>query len=283
MKGNINKKHGWLTNLKRKERRDSLDTFTKENALQLITQIEEHPRYISKYLREQQPELENLLKKRDIAIIAIGTIFFKRGGEILGLRNKDVRYDNRNLYATFTIEKKNKSKKICKCGQSNGIKARFCKNCALPLDDIPINTEYKIFRSKKRKTRKDEFVPYVIEWCDIVKQLTPLEDAWFFPPLQVVFDNSYFDFTREHFDKRRNRPAHSGMTVQNLDRILQRLDPTMTSSMFRYGITEQLLNEGVSLMALKKIGDWSSTKMPEIYAHRLEMTEEERRWSDNEY
>ncbi len=283
MKGNINHKHGWLTNQKRKDRRDSLDTFTREDARKLITQIEEHPHYISKYLQERQPELEELLKKRDIAIISIGTIFFKRGGEILGLRNKDVKYDSRNLYATFTIEKKNKSKKICKCGQSNGIKAKFCKNCALPLDDVPINTDYKIFRSKKRKTRKDEFVPYVIEWCDIIKGLTSLEDAWFFPPLQVVFDSSYFDFTRERFNKRTNRLAHSGMTVQNLDRILQRLDPTMTSSMFRYGITEQLLNEGISLMGLKKIGDWSSTKMPEIYAHRLEVSAEERRWSDNEY
>ena len=62
------------------------------------------------------------------------------------------------------------------------------------------------------------------------------------------------------------------LSVQRLDQILQRLDPTMSSCMFRYGHSEQLFYSGYSEYDLKDIGDWESTRMPEIYAKRRGIT-----------
>ncbi|MFC1487028.1 hypothetical protein ACFLRN_04995 [Thermoproteota archaeon] len=62
------------------------------------------------------------------------------------------------------------------------------------------------------------------------------------------------------------------MTIQNYDRILKRLDHRMTSCLFRYGGAEKFLVLGYTPFELKEIGDWSSSKIPEIYALELMRT-----------
>ena len=82
------------------------------------------PNYISKTIQRKQfnqnkessnilPCLEDQMKARDKALIAIGTIFFKRAGEILHLRKKDILITETEIRVTFQIEKKKKRMKFC--------------------------------------------------------------------------------------------------------------------------------------------------------------------------
>lgn len=89
-----------------------------------------------------------------------------------------------------------------------------------------------------------------------------------FPPLRVIFNSAYFDF----------EPVKP-MTVSNLNRILQRLDPTMTSSLFRYGGAEKWLILGYTPHDLKEIGDWATSSMPEKYAEKKGISSAQREWS----
>lgn len=86
----------------------------------------------------------------------------------------------------------------------------------------------------------------------------------------MVFTTAFFDFRSE-------RP----MTLQNFNRILKRLDPSMTSCLFRYGGVEKYLLLGYLPHELKEIGDWSTSKMPELYAERKDITPVQRRWSED--
>lgn len=76
-------------------------------------------------------------------------------------------------------------------------------------------------------------------------------------------------------------PYSTGMSIQNYDRILQRLDPKMTSSMFRYGGSEKFLQLGYTPTELKSIGDWESSRMPEIYAERKDLNIAQRRFAED--
>ena len=61
------------------------------------------------------------------------------------------------------------------------------------------------------------------------------KEAWFFSSLRVVFTHTYFVHLSE-------KP----MTIQNWDRILKRLDPKITSCLFRYFGIEKFLQLGYS-------------------------------------
>ena len=264
--------NGWLTNPERKMRRDNANTFTSKDAQFLIDKIDSITNYVSPTLiSDEDRTLDTNVRARDKAIIAIGYIFFKRGGEILGLRLKEIEVTDRELIVTFFIEKKRKRLKYCpECNTKNGIKSKFCKECKTGLSEVPITYEGEPLIRPKRKTLRNKFTKYILDWFEILQSLTDNPDALFFPPLQVVFNSAYFDFNRK-------KP----MTIQNLDRLLQRLDPTMTSSLFRYGGTERYLNLGYTPSELKEIGDWSSSRMPEIYAERKGITAAQRRWSED--
>jgi hypothetical protein len=126
----------------------------------------------------------------------------------------------------------------------------------------------------KRKTVKNKFVQYIVTWLTefnkLTEKISDSEEAWFFPSLRVTFNSAYFKFF-----------SSKCMTVQNLNRILQRLDPTVTSSFFRYFATEKYLSLGYLPHELKEVGDWSSSKMPEIYAERMGLTPTLRKWSED--
>ncbi len=262
-------KTGWLKNKSRKERRDLPNTFTDEHCQELIDMIDGFPYYISPKLGE---ELDRLVRLRDKALISTAWIFFKRGGEVLKLHRKDVSLSETDIYITFTISKKAKRYKLCTdCGERNGYKSNYCRKCSANLQeaDVLVDNNPKIVT--KRKTLRHKFAEYVHEWVLTFDSLAPdSPEALFFPPLRVVFSHGYFDFY-----------SPKEMTIQNFDRILKRLDETMTSSMFRYGGAEKYLLLGYTPRELKEIGDWSTSYMPELYAARRGLTPTQKRWSED--
>jgi integrase len=257
---------GWLTNPKRKARRDRANTFTNQDALKLINKIDAIPAYVSAKLDSR---FDRLLRLRDKALIAVSWVWFKRAGEVLGLRREDVALTDRELLVTFRIQKKQKRYKICfRCKTRNGVKSNYCRKCQAELKEVEISQEGKVHIVTKRKTLRNEFTKYIIDWLNEFDKLTRM--GWFFPPLRVVFTSAYFDFN-----------SINPMSIQNFDRILKRLDPKMTSCLFRYGGAEKYLVLGYTPYELKEIGDWSSSKMPEVYAERKGITSVQKRWSED--
>jgi hypothetical protein len=94
-------------------------------------------------------------------------------------------------------------------------------------------------------------------WVEALKALGCEREGYVFPPFKY-FAKSF------HFERH--------LTVQRFNQILQRLDSTLTSHMFRYGSAEKFLRLDYTPYDLKEIGDWSSTHMPETYARRLGLT-----------
>ena len=261
---------GWLTNPERKERQQKSLAFNENDVQELITQIENMPNYISKSLG---PEIDNLLRLRDKALISVGWTFFKRGSEILGVKRGEVSLDEKYIRIKFHIKKKSKRFKICPTcllkGKEvrSGYKSNFCRECKTDLQDVEIQGTNKEFTATKRMTLRYKFIRYIVDWLKTFDELTENlgikdnSEAWFFPSLQVSFNTGWLLFFK---DKQ--------MSVQNLDHILQKLDPTITSSFFRYFRTEELLDRGYLPHELKQVGDWANSFMPELYAARKGLT-----------
>ena len=267
------KYRGWLANPQRKARQKKSLAFTDKDVEELIKKIETMPEYLSATIKDRN--FDRLLRLRDKAIISTGWIWFKRANEILSVKRKDVSLTDSQILVTFNIQKKSKRFKICPiCETKSGYKAKFCRECKADLKDVNIQGEKEEFIVTKRKTLRNKFAQHIVNWLiefdSMTEEIDENSEAWIFPSLQIVFNSAYFKL----FSKR-------NMTVQNLDAILQRLDFTITSSFFRYFATEKYLTLGYTREELKQIGDWSSSKMPEIYAERKGITPAQRRWSED--
>ena len=263
-----NQYRGWLKNPERKARQQRSLAFTDKDVQGLLDKIDQLPEYVKPTLG---PEIDRLLRLRDKAIISTGWIWFKRASEFLAVKRKDVAVTDRQILVTFTIKKKAKRFKICPvCEIKSGYRAKFCRECKADLKDVEVQGEKEDLIVTKRKTLKNRFVQHIVNWLDKFDKLTKDSSSWFFPSLRVVFTSAYFDFKSE-------KP----MSVQNLNHILQRLDPTVTSSFFRYFATEKYLTLGYSERELRQIGDWSSSRMPEIYAERKGLTPAQRRFAED--
>jgi len=262
---------GWLANPERKERQSKSLSFTDSDVQGLIDKINRIPEYCSPTLKQ----FDRLLRLRDSAIISVSWIWFKRGNEVLSVKRKDVALTEDQILVTFHIQKKSKRFKVCPlCNTKSGYKANFCRNCKADLQDVEVQGEKNEFVVTKRKTLRNKFAKHIVTWLNefdkITEDIEDSEESWFLPALQVFFTSAYFKFFSE-------KP----MTVQNFDIILQRLDPTITSSFFRYFATEKYLVYGYLPHELKEIGDWSNSQMPELYAKRLGLTPALRKWSDD--
>lgn len=264
-------RRGWLANPERRARRDRPHTFTNEDAERLINAVDSVPNYVSETLTRTHPQLGTLMRLRDKALIATTWTWFKRAGEVLSLKRKDVDVTDKEILVTFEIQKKQRRLKVCPdCDTKNGYRSNFCRKCKADLQQVPVKFEGGPQIVTKRKTLQHKFTRYILEWLEQFDGLTEDQEAWFFPALRVVFTSAFFDFKSE-------KP----MTVQNFDRILKRLDPEMTSCLFRYGGAEKYLVLGYTPFELKEIGDWSSSKMPEVYATRKGITPAQRRWAED--
>lgn len=198
-------------------------------------------------------------------MISLTWIFFKRGKEVLRVKLQDVYYDQKELMVTFRIEKKRKRFKLCpNCGTKNARKAKFCRSCSFDLSQAETIEEGREPQNiTKIKSMEFPFCKYVVEWVNTLKSLNPPENSYLFPPF------NYFAKTFQ-FNKH--------LTIQRFDQILQRLDQTLTSHMFRYGAAEKLLILGYTPYEIKEIGDWSSSRMPEEYAKRKGLTISQRKF-----
>ena len=263
---------GWLANPERKARQQKSLAFTDKDVQGLLDKIDRLPEYVSPTLGL---DIDKLLRLRDKAIISTGWTWFKRASEFLSVKRKDVVLTNRQILVTFTIKKKTKRVKICPvCNTKSGYKSKFCRTCRADLGDVEVQGEKEDTVVTKRKTMKNRFVQHIVNWLNefdkLTEDLADSEEAWFFPALKVVFNTGYLKYFSE-------KP----MTVQNLNHILQRLDHSITSSFFRYFATEKYLTLGYTERELKKIGDWSSSRMPEIYAKRAGLSQSERRFAED--
>ena len=267
-----NQYRGWLQNPARKERHQKSLAFTDKDVQKLLDKISSMPEYVSPTLG---PEIDGILRLRDKAIISTLWIWFKRGHEVLSVRRKDVVLTEKQILITFSVQKKSKRFKVCPlCNTKSGYKSKFCRECKSSLQDVEVQGEKGDFIRTKRKTMKNRFVQYIINWLTefdkLTEKISDSEEGWFFPALKVVFHSGYLKFFSEKC-----------MTIQNLNFILQRLDPTVTSSFFRYFAVEKYLSLGYLPHELKALGDWSSSKMPEIYAERMGLTPTLRKWSED--
>jgi hypothetical protein len=169
-----------------------------------------------------------------------------------------------------TLWKQKRFKTCPRCRTRNGYKSKFCRECNSSLRNAKVIREGDFQIVTKRKTLRNKFTKYVVDWLKKFDKLSNNSEGWLFPALRVIFTTAYFDFK-----------SHNHMTIQNFDRILKRLDNKMTSCLFRYGGVEKYLVLGYNPHELKEIGDWSSSKMPEVYAERKGLTPALRKWSED--
>lgn len=254
--------YGWLVNPKRRERRERALTLTDSQVMELLNKIDELQRYT-----KLNPDQDRLIRIRDKALIALAWIFFKRGNEILKVKLGDVYYDDKELNVTFHISKKAKTFKVCpSCNEINAKRAVYCKKCGANLKTVELKKEKGETVVVKRKSLQYPFCRYVIEWVEEAKKNNCKPDDYLFAP---------FNFQAQSFLWGKK------LTIQRFDQILQRLDPTLTSHMFRYGATEKFLRLGYTPYDLKEIGDWSTSIMPETYAKRKGLTLSQKKFAED--
>ncbi len=153
---------GWLANPERKARRDRANTFTNQDALRLIKEIETIPEYVSQTLDSR---FDRLLRLRDKALVSVSWIWFKRAGEILGLKRKDIALTDREVLVTFHSQKKQKRYKVCpKCQTKNGYKSNFCRKCKADLQEVQVKREGEPYIVTKRKVLQHKFTRHIVEW-----------------------------------------------------------------------------------------------------------------------
>jgi len=252
---------GWLVNSDRRKRRDNPLTLTDRQVMELIRKIEQAKRYT-----RLGGDADRFLRLRDKSLIAQSWIFFKRANENLRTRLSNVHYDNRELLITFHIQKRRRRRKVCpECGVQNATRANYCRKCGRNLGDVEVSVLGEELTVTKRKSIKYTFCRHVTVWVETLRnELGRGGEDYLYAP----YNNFAEDFL---FDRH--------LTVQRVNQILQRLDPTLTSHMFRYGASEKLLSLGYTPSELKDIGDWSTTRMPELYAERKGLTIPQRKFA----
>jgi integrase len=278
---------GWLTNTARRERRDRPNTLTDQDIRGYIQKIKDDPDYC-----KLDSPADRFLKTRDCALIALNWIFFKRAGEVLSLKLGDITLVEHGKYlsATFSIQKKREYILLCSyCSSENKGRNRKdrdevwrrCANCGESLEGSKRKTKPAKEVVTKRKRAQHEFCKVVWDWIGHAGMLSSVPndfkfdpDAWLFPRMKN--DGSFDWHSKKHLAR------------WSYDRILQRIDPTMTSSMFRYGRTESLLSakdrrgrQLYSIRDLVELGDWSGAQMPETYAKRKGLSDSQARFQDD--
>ena len=105
----------------------------------------------------------------------------------------------------------------------------------------------------KQKTLASPFCLHIMNGVNEMKALRLEPSALMFP--------RYHYFSQNFL-----RYAKYPIAIQRFDEILQILDPSTTSCLFRYGHTEKLYRLGYTEHEQKEICVWSSSRIPEIYA-----------------
>lgn len=272
---------GWLKNDEHLKRREASATLTDRDVKKLIKKIETMPKYCTP-IDFKDPEeaksykvYESMLRHRDIALISLTWIFFKRGNEILHVKFEDITITNTELLVSLFIEKKQKHYKFClnctdknKKPTKNSLKSQFCKHCGCDIKQLaPTLVGAKPERKTKRKAIDNYFSKYIVRWYQDMEGMGAERKWWMFPRSHY-FSKYRFLFT-----------GKKPLSIQRFNQILQRLDPSLTSSMFRYGGAEKWLSLGYTPYDVRDVGDWSSSAMPERYAKKKGLTPKQREFS----
>jgi len=117
----------------------------------------------------------------------------------------------------------------------------------------------------KRKSMAFEFCRIFVEWIRTLTEMELPPETYVFPPFKC-FEGYCFDFDNH-------------ITRGRFTQILQRLDSSLFTHLFRYGAGEKYLLLGYTREELEDIGDWSDSRMPKIYAKRAGVSPAEERWS----
>lgn len=260
-------KSGWLKNKKRRARREAPLTLTDNQVQKMIDDVENMIGYTK--LSEEE---DRLIRYRDTALIGTDWTFFKRGNEILHICFGQVAITDKYLKVGIYIEKKQKRFRICpKCEPKikNSLKSKFCKNCGDDISNVvPTVIGVKPELKTKIKSLKFPFCKYLARWIREMEKMGAEAEWWVFPR---------FHYFSHSFLFKNDKP----LSIQRFDQILQRLDPSMTSAMFRYGGAEKYLEMGYSPYEVKQIGDWSSSLMPERYADKKGLTKTDKQFSND--
>ncbi len=259
---------GWLKNEARLRRKDTPRCLRDEQVEQMLKKIINFKDYT-----KQEYNIDAMIKMRDCALIATNWIWFKRANEILSLRFGDVSITDTYVIVSMIIKKKQKRYKICpnhEKGIKNSKDSMFCKICGNNITNLDLTVfGTKPIPKPKRKRIDFLFCKYLVTWYEVMRDYLDADlDSWLFPRYHN-FSGKFLLHKKKH------------LTVQWYDKMLQRLDPTMTSSIFRYGGAEKYLNLGYSPRDVADMGDWSNSQMPERYAERKGLTRAQREFADD--
>ena len=259
---------GWLKNEARLRRKTTPPCLTDKQVQFMLSQICDFKGYT-----KQEPNIDTMIKIRDSALIATNWIWFKRANEILRLKFGDLTLTDTQVMVNMLIEKKQKKYKICPyCEKEvkNSRKSNFCKICGNNIENLDLTVlGAKPEPKTKRKGIDFHFCKYLVTWFEVMHDYLNADlDSWLFP--------RYHNFSGKFLLHSKNH-----LTVQWYDKMLQRLEPTMTSAMFRYGGAEKYLNLGYSPRKVAEMGDWSNSQMPERYAQRKGLTPAQREFADD--
>jgi len=249
---------GWLTQLKKRERRDSPLPINEKQVGALIAYI------LTGSHTKLDGYMGRFVRLRDAAMTAMFWLFGKRCGEVARLKTEDVWIEGDELKVKFTIEKKAKTYKVCECKTRNARDAVFCKRCGKELGQAKVAKKGAPIIRVKRKKLSNPFVRYILDYMDLRKRFPP---GYFFPPLntQGKAHNKALDGIAPVV----NKPLHRSVIFRIYDRYL------LSPHLFRYAFAKNTLRRTKDVMLVKEAGDWSKVDTLLEYAKSLGVTRED--------
>ena len=259
---------GWLVNKKRRERRDRADTMTAEYVEELIGKIQSMETY--------SMHGDTYLRLRDIAFIVIAWMFARRPSEVLELKVSDIKQSGPSLAFFFKAKKKLKRRKICPgCSESNARKSIACWKCAADLKDVQLSIigDPSLQYFTLYKSKDYPFCIHILNWLAILKELKACDSSYLFAPFSAA--GNCFIFSKH-------------VSVRWFSKTLSKLDPTLTSCLFRPGGIEYMLKHKTKDGApkytradVREIVHLSTDQMVNVYADRKGLTDAQRRFAED--
>ncbi len=259
---------GWLINKERRDRRDHADTMTLEYISWLIEKIQNMETY--------SLHGDIYLRLRDIAFIVIAWMFARRPSEVLELRVSDIKQSGPALAFFFKAKKKLKRYKVCpSCADKNASKALFCKKCATPLKDVqpsmigdPSLQYFTLYKNKEYS-----LCVHIMDWLKLARELGADDSSYLFPPYNTGGECFLFD---KHITRRW------------MSDTLSRIDPTLTTCLFRPGgieyMQKQKKPDGTRKYTDSDIRDivrLSSERMVRVYGDRKGLSDAQQRFAED--
>jgi len=259
---------GWLTNKKRRQRRDHADTMTQEFVSKLIDKIQTIETY--------SLHGDLYIRLRDIAFIVIAWMFARRPSEVLELKVSDIKQSGPALAFFFKAKKKLKRRKICpSCNEANAKKSIACWKCATSLKNIqpsvigdPSLQYFTLYKNKDYP-----FCIHIVNWLNMVRELGADDSSCLFPPFS--FSGNAFIFSKN-------------ISVHWMSITLAKIDPTLTSCLFRPGGIEYMLKQTkkdgtpkYTRSDIREIVHLSTEQMVNVYADRKGLTDAQRRFAED--